>query len=32
MSRVISERLVHTNDTVRELRARLQELTEADRS
>jgi CRP-like cAMP-binding protein len=30
MSRVISERLVHTNDTVRELRARLQELTEAD--
>jgi CRP-like cAMP-binding protein len=31
MSRVISERLVHTNDTVRELRARLHELTEADR-
>ncbi len=30
MSRVISERLVHTNDTVRELRARLHELTEAE--
>lgn len=32
MSRVISERLVHTNDTVRELRARLHELTEAELS